>query len=176
MPTNCAAYRCSNNSNKGYACFQFPSDVILRKKWAAALENNFVWRPTASHRVCEVHFDRKDISFTAGRKQLCKGAVPRYFCTCPYRTNRKKSTKQHDHIYSMKRLETTERVYSQDAAKKLQVRSNTLPHSYVFNEHNYCADKRNKIYSFAHADDCPLLKDPMFTNKQLLTIVNIKYE
>ncbi|XP_025993618.2 uncharacterized protein LOC113004464 [Solenopsis invicta] len=84
MPTCCIAYRCNNNSNKGYACFNFPSDADLCKKWVIALNKSSEWQPTPSQRICEVHFDRKDIAFIARRKQVCKDAVPRYFCTCPY--------------------------------------------------------------------------------------------
>jgi len=50
MPTGCAANRCTNNSNKGYAVFNFPSNADIREKWIAALGRNSDWQPTASQR------------------------------------------------------------------------------------------------------------------------------
>jgi len=54
MPTGCAVNRCTNNSNKGYAVFNFPSNADIREKWIAALGRNSDWQPTASQRICEV--------------------------------------------------------------------------------------------------------------------------
>ncbi|XP_077277517.1 uncharacterized protein LOC143905797 isoform X2 [Temnothorax americanus] len=83
MPTFCAANRCTNNSNKGYSVFDFPSNKELRQKWIAALGKGSDWRPTFQ-RICEVHFNSVDIQLVAGRKQLCENAIPCHFCVCPY--------------------------------------------------------------------------------------------
>lgn len=108
----------------------------------------------------------------------------------------KSSKRREDHTYS-KRLEFTERAYSQGPAKNflpLQFQSNnTLSH--ILLEHNYFAHigKENEIssvkkvsnntkkrldlmnskkYTYTHADHCPLLKSPIST-KQLWTESNM---
>ncbi|XP_077263676.1 uncharacterized protein LOC143898232 [Temnothorax americanus] len=181
MPTFCAANRCTNNSNKGYSVFNFPSNEVLRQKWIAALGKGSDWRPTFQ-RICEVHFNSVDIQLVAGRKQLCENAIPCHFCVCPYdkETNKKNKLRKK----STKPFETADHAYcSEKKSLPLQLRSsnNTLPHTYI-SEHNYFAHtgKENKEYFIKevfndakkklglvnsernrHVDHCPLLRSPI---------------
>ncbi|XP_077263686.1 uncharacterized protein LOC143898237 [Temnothorax americanus] len=195
MPTFCAANRCTNNSNKGYSVFNFPSNEELRQKWIAALGKGSDWRPTFQ-RICEVYFNSVDIQLVAGRKQLCENAIPCHFCVCPYdkETNKKNKLRKK----STKPFKTADHAYCSSEKKSLplQLRSsnNTLPHTYI-SEHNYFADtgKKNKGYFVkevsndakkklgwvnskrnTHADHCPLLRSPRSSLEQLLTESNME--
>ncbi|XP_071578347.1 THAP domain-containing protein 2-like isoform X2 [Temnothorax nylanderi] len=89
MPSRCTAYKCSNNSNDGYALVRYPQNESLRQKWIAAVGRGKSWSPNNTQQLCEIHFQPLEIKFVAGRKQVKLGAVPSRFCTCSIRKKTK---------------------------------------------------------------------------------------
>ncbi|XP_071653702.1 uncharacterized protein [Temnothorax longispinosus] len=88
MPSRCTAYKCSNNSNDGYALVTYPQNESLRQKWIAAVGRGKSWSPNNTQKLCEIHFQPSEIKFVAGHKQVKLGAVPSRFCTCSIRKKR----------------------------------------------------------------------------------------
>ncbi|XP_018374638.1 PREDICTED: THAP domain-containing protein 5-like [Trachymyrmex cornetzi] len=82
MPSYCSAYKCSNNSDQGYALVRYPHDETLKRKWIAAVGRGKNWSPSSSQKLCEIHFKPSEIEFVAGRKRVKFDSVPSRFCTC----------------------------------------------------------------------------------------------
>ena len=74
MPSNCTAYKCSNNSNEGYALFRYPHDEILKQKWIAAVGRGKNWSPSSSQKLCEVSNKKCAVcsDFTLQKMNECK--------------------------------------------------------------------------------------------------------
>ncbi|KAG0701622.1 THAP domain-containing protein 4 [Chionoecetes opilio] len=61
MPSMCCVPNCNGNYKKGprVSIFCFPRDKVLASQWLRAIKrDNF--SPTASSRVCELHFTEDD--------------------------------------------------------------------------------------------------------------------
>ncbi|KAK9707955.1 THAP domain [Popillia japonica] len=51
----CAAYGCTNRSEKGFLMKKFPKDSVRRKIWAGKVKRDG-WKPTNASVLCEAHF------------------------------------------------------------------------------------------------------------------------
>lgn len=77
----CAAYGCTNRSEKGFIVKKFPKDPARRKIWAAKVKRDS-WFPTNASVLCEVHFENSMWEKTRvdGTRKLKANAVPTLFC------------------------------------------------------------------------------------------------
>lgn len=93
----CAAFGCTNSSQKGRGMFIFPKDKRLREVWTKKV-NRENWTPSAYSRLCDEHFEEEcfeikpsvaqSIGYTRKGLRLRKGSIPTIFST----KNNQKST------------------------------------------------------------------------------------
>ncbi|XP_039276032.1 THAP domain-containing protein 2 [Nilaparvata lugens] len=105
----CCVPNCRGNYQKTskVSVFSFPKDETLKRKWIQAIRRkNF--NPTKSSKVCEKHFDDRDIikvvraynehgenlEAKLNRVKLKEGAIPRFFPNCPKHWSTKYSSRE----------------------------------------------------------------------------------
>lgn len=86
----CAAFGCTNRSEKGFIMKKFPKDAVRRKIWAANVKRKG-WFPTDCSVLCEVHFEASMWEKTRedGSRKLIRNAVPTLFSFIQKRVNQK---------------------------------------------------------------------------------------
>lgn len=85
----CAAYGCTNRSEKGYLMKKSPKDPVRRKIWTAKVKREG-WKPTDASVLCEVHFDETMWEKTRvdGTRKLKNNAVPTIFTFSQIKTRK----------------------------------------------------------------------------------------
>ncbi|XDV41529.1 hypothetical protein PO909_010389 [Leuciscus waleckii] len=83
----CAAFGCSNRSEKGYQMYGFPKDQECRKRWMAMVSRQNLQMTGSSNRqkLCHVHFEDDQFTSTkkGGKVKLRPDAVPTIFIHRP---------------------------------------------------------------------------------------------
>lgn len=76
----CAAYGCTNRSEKGFLMKKFLKDSARRKIWAGKVKRDG-WKPTNASVLCEAYFDETMWEKTRvdGSRKLKHDAVPTIF-------------------------------------------------------------------------------------------------
>ncbi|KAL0993547.1 hypothetical protein UPYG_G00109540 [Umbra pygmaea] len=89
----CAAFGCSNRSEKGFRMYGFPKDQERRKRWMAMVscQNLQMTEASNSRKLCHVHFedDQFTSTKTGGKLKLRPDAVPTIFIHQPELKRRK---------------------------------------------------------------------------------------
>lgn len=91
----CAAYGCTNRSEKGFLMKKFPKDPTRRKIWSAKVRRDG-WTPTDNSMLCEMHFEESMWEKTRedGSRKLKHDAVPTIFSFVPIQKKRKPPTER----------------------------------------------------------------------------------
>ncbi|XP_067136986.1 THAP domain-containing protein 1-like [Centruroides vittatus] len=76
----CSAPNCKNSTEKGVRLFRFPTDKARKAEWRQYCRRE-KWKPTASSRLCEIHFEESqfELKRADGRKLLKWNAIPTLF-------------------------------------------------------------------------------------------------
>ncbi|XP_023209447.1 THAP domain-containing protein 1-like [Centruroides sculpturatus] len=88
--TGCAAFGCTNRSEKGFLMKVFPKDPARRKLWEIKVKREN-WKATDSSYLCEVHFpdDQWEKTRVDGTRKLKHNAVPSIFSYAPLKKSRR---------------------------------------------------------------------------------------
>ncbi|KAI4472184.1 THAP-type zinc finger [Holotrichia oblita] len=91
----CAAYGCTNRSEKGFLMKKFPKDPVRRKIWASKVKRDG-WTPANASVLCKAHFDETmwEKTHVDGSRKLKHDAVPTIFVFVSPRKTRKLPTKR----------------------------------------------------------------------------------
>ncbi|KAK0133556.1 THAP domain-containing protein 2 [Merluccius polli] len=88
----CAAFGCSNRSEKGVRMYGFPKDIDRRKRWLAMVsrQNFNIKGDNNNRKLCELHFeDNQFMESKSGTRKLRPDAVPTTFIHRPKPKRRK---------------------------------------------------------------------------------------
>lgn len=89
----CAAFGCSNRSEKGVRMYGFPKDMARRKRWLEMVRRQDLQikgDKNNNRKLCEVHFEDDQFMLSKrGALKLRPDAVPTIFIHCPKPKRRK---------------------------------------------------------------------------------------